>query len=479
MRVAATPPFAGLMIVLLSGASVAAEAGDIRLKEAVKNRDYETMRALLEQGADVNAPEGDGATTLHWAVRWDDGEAADLLLRGGADVNAANEYGVTPLSLACINRSPTMVERLLAAGADPNAATSMGETALMTCARTGSVDAVTALLDRGASNINAKETSRGQTALMWAVAQGHPEVVRILIERRADVHARTQPRSLLVSLDGRGSGDGNAEISLGGFTPLLFAARQGGIDSARLLLDAGSDVNETAPDGASVLVVASFSGHSELGAFLLDRGADPNAAGAGYAALHTAVLRSDLPLVKALLAHGAEPDIRLTKGSRVPRATHWWVLPGSLAGATPFSLAAKYAEVEIMSVLASQGADAWLGLLDKTTPLMMAAGATWGNGEVDRRDRRVAHEIAEPLQTDERPSLAATRLALQLGAYVNGQNQDGNTALHSAARKAWPSVVELLVAYGGDLGIKNDDERTPQDMMCYADDRLVHCSGGG
>ena len=465
------------MTVLLSVASVPAGAADVRLKEAVRSGEDDAVRALIEQGADVNAPEGDGATLLHWAVRWDNAAAVDLLLEAGARAGAANAYGVTPLSLACVNRSARTVERLLAAGADPNAATSMGETVLMTCARTGAAGAVRALLDAGADNVDARESSRGQTALMWAVAQGHPDVVRVLIEHGADVHARTETRSLLVSVGGRGA-ERAANLPLGGFTPLLFAARQGSVDSARLLLDAGADVNETAPDGASILVVASFSGHGELAAFLLSRGGEPNAAGGGYAALHTAVLRADAPLVKTLLAHGADPDVRLTKGSRVPRATNWWVLPASLAGSTPFLLAAKYADVGIMRILAESGADPFLPMRDGTTPLMMAAGAAWPNGEIDRHDRRVPPEVAEALHGDERPNLEATRFALASGADVNARNAAGDTALHSAVFKAWPAVVQLLVDHGGDLNAANERNRTPRQMMCHAaDGQLVRCAG--
>lgn len=465
-----------LAVVLLASASLPAESADLQLKEAIRNGDHIAVRALIEDGADVNAPEADGATLLHWAVRWDDSESADLLLRAGADPDAANAYGVTPLSLACINRSAPLVTRLLDAGADPNAATAMGESALMTCARTGNAKAVTALLEHGAGNVNAREASRGQTALMWAVAQGHPDVVRVLIDHGADVHARTQARSLLVSVGGRGD-ERARELPLGGFTPLLFAARHGRIESARLLLDAGANVNETGPDGASALVTASFSGHGELAAFLLERGAEPNAADAGYAALHTAVLRADVTLVRTLMAHGADPDVRLTGGSRVPRATNWWILPASLAGATPFLLAAKYVDVEIMRILAEYGADPFLPLRDGTTPLMMAAGADWSNGEIDRHYRRVPPEVAEALHADERPNLEATRFALSLGADVNARNDAGDTALHSAVFKAWPGVVDLLVEHGGDMQAMNERERTPLSMMCYEGDTLVRCAG--
>ncbi len=477
MRTGTGAPTAGLLaVVLLAGANLSAEAADLQLKEAIRSGDHAAVGTLIDDGADVNAPEADGATMLHWAVRWDDPESVDLLLAAGADADAANAYGVTPLSLACINRSAPLVSRLLNAGADPDAATTMGETALMTCARTGNADAVAALLDHGASNVNAREASRGQTALMWAVAEGHPEVVRALIEHGADVRARTRTRSLLVSVGGRGD-ERARELPLGGFTPLLFAARHGRGESARHLLDAGADIDETGPDGASPLVTASFSGHGELAGFLLARGAEPNAAGAGYTALHTAVLRADEGLVRTLIAHGADPDVRLTGGSRVPRATNWWVLPASLAGATPFLLAAKYADVGIMRALAEHGADPHLPLRDGTTPLMMAAGADWSNGEIDRHYRRVPPEVAEALHADERPNLEATRFALSLGADVNARSDAGDTALHSAVFKAWPGVIDLLVEHGGDMQAMNERERTPLSMMCYEGDTLVRCAG--
>ena len=465
-----------LAILLLAGASLPAESADLQLKEAVRAGDHAAVRSLIDDGVDVNAPEADGATLLHWAVRWDDPESVDLLLHAGANADAANAYGVTPLSLACINRSAPLVRRLLDAGADPDAATTMGETALMTCSRTGNADAVSALIEHGASNVDAREASRGQTALMWAVAQGHADVARLLIDNGADVHARTETRSLLVSVGGRGD-ERARELPLGGFTPLLFAARHGRVDSARLLLDAGANIDETGPDGASVLVTASFSGHGELAAYLLARGAEPNAAGAGYTALHTAVLRADAALIRALIAHGANPDVRLTAGSRVPRATNWWVLPGSLAGATPFLLAAKYADVGIMRVLAEYGADPHLPLRDGTTPLMMAAGADWSNGEIDRHYRRVPPEVAEALHSDERPNLEATRFALSLGADVNARNDAGDTALHSAVFKAWPAVIDLLAEHGGDMQAMNERQRSPLQMMCYEGDKLVRCAG--
>ena len=261
----------------------------IDLVEAARKRDLSAVRSLLNQKADVNAPQADGGTALQWASYWGDLETAELLIRSGANVNAADDYGVTPLTLACTNGNNAMVETLLKAGADPNTVLPAGETALMTCARSNSVQAVKSLLDSGA-NVNAKESRQGQTALMWAVAQKHPAVAQVLIDRGADVHARSH----------------------GGFTPLLFAARTGDVDSARILLGAGANVNEGmavkgTPGGP--LLMASASGHEALSIFLLESGADPNVSDGGAAPLHYAVMngmaylrfRPNMPkLVKAL-----------------------------------------------------------------------------------------------------------------------------------------------------------------------------------
>ncbi len=460
-------------------ASVSAGGADFPLIEAIKDHDHETVRALLEQQVDVNAREGDGATALHWAVERDDVETIEALLRAGADANAANDYGVTPISLACTNRNATVVERLLVAGADPNAATSMGETALMTCARTGSVDTVAALLDHGAT-VNTREESHRQTALMWAAAQENPDVVRVLLEHGADVRARSDFHFLPVSL---GDGDPFEESVMQpqrGTTPMLFAARHGRIENAQLLLDAGADVNETAPNGESALVMASFSGQGKFAAFLLERGANPNAADAGYTALHTAVSRGDLDLVKALCAHGADPNSRITQGSRQKRNVNWFALSGSLAGATPFWLAAKYAEIDIMRFLAANGADPLLSPENGTTPLMAVAGDGWNTQRNNRRDQGIGVDAARRLvEAGEQPTWDGTKLALELGNDVNATDPDGNTALHAAVRLAYSTVVELLVEHGGKLDVENDDGRTPQDLMCRdAAGQLVRRSRG-
>ena len=436
------------VITLLSTASLAA-GSDLRLVEAVQTQRKEVVRALLNERIDVNTRQPDGATALHWAAHWDDLDTATLLLQAGADANAVNEFGVMPLYLACMNGSAAMVGAFLSAGADSNAALLSGETPLMTCARTGSADAVTALLARGA-HMDATERERGQTAPMWAAAEGHPEVVRVLLEHGADVHARSEVRRVLISRDPVGREVDWTER--GGFTPLLFAARRGSVDVARLLLAAGADVNATAANGTSVLVVATHSGHRALAQFLLEEGADPDAAGAGYTALHVAVLTGDLDVVQALLAHGANPNAPVTSGTPVLRNGVELHLGSHLVGATSFWLAAKFAEVEIMRVLAAGGADPAVALKDGTTPLMVAAGIGWpAGGSVDRRERYL-RLVRQAEIEDEHGTLAAVRLVVELGADVSATNAAGKTALDGAVALGFDTVVGFLKAQGAKLG---------------------------
>ena len=469
--------------VCLLAASAWAAGADLQLVEAVKAGDQRSVRALLDRGVDVNAREGDGATALHWAVERDDAEVAGALLRAGADVTAANDYGVTPASLACLNRNAAMLERLLAAGADPNAATSMGETLLMTCAGTGAAEAVAMLLERGA-NVNAREASYGQTALMRAAARDDPEVVRLLLAHGADIQARSTTYLLPVSLGNPldDVGGGAVMVPQRGYTPLLFAARHGRVENVRLLLDAGADVNEAAPTGESALVVASFSGQGPVAALLLDRGADPNDQGAGYTPLHTAVVRGDLELVEALCARGADPNARLAEGSQQRREAYWFALSERWRGATPFWLAAKFAEVDIMRALVDSGADPLLAADDGTTPLMSIAGIGYRPGSIgmNRRNQGIGPDAARLLKAaNEQPTLEGTRLVLELGGDVNAANDNGDTAAHGAAALGYASVVELLAEHGADLGVANRRGQTAQAVLCRQSPAHALCSTAG
>ena len=430
-----------------------------RLIEAVRNKDAAAVRALLKQRVDVNKPQGDGATALHWAVYLDDAALADLLIRSGARVNTPNDVGATPLHLACVNRSAPMVERLLAAGANPNAKLFNGETVLMSCARTGEVKAVKALLVAGA-DVKAKEPQHDQTALMWAAAESHPDVVQMLVEFGADVRARSlaYPQTVVGEQTQRaGREELNYTVMKGGSTPLLFAARSGDAESARILLDKGADANDALPDGTSALVLAAHSGHGEVGAALLEKGADPNAMGSGYTALHAAVLRSDMELVKALLAHHADPNLRMTKGTPMRRDTTDFNLPATLIGATPYLLAAKFLEPEIMQALVAGGADPKITMPNGATPLMLAAGM----GSFGRQSRRGVAVIDFGKVEPESRVLEGVTMAINLGADVSAVNQAGDTALHSAAAAGYDTVVQFLVDRGAPLNAKNKRGLTP------------------
>ena len=430
MRVKALSLAGWWLVPVLSVASLATAADDLRLVEAVKHQDMQAARALLNQHVSAKATQPDGSTALHWAVQWDDLDTAKLLIGAGADVNAANDYGVTPLLLACgTNRNAAMVVLLLKSGANLHTPSRAGETALMMAARTGSVDAVKVLLKAGA-DVNAKETSLGQTALMWAAAEGHTDVVRVLIERGADVRAKSKA----------------------GFTPLLFAARTGDVHLNQILLGAGAGVNEAATDGETALLIATIRSHTKLGKFLLDQGADPNL-GAGYTPLHWAagdwtsspdvIMDESLraadnewtPLeglrgqekadfVKLLLAHGANPNGRAEGNPpmRRERILSGRARGGGLAGATPFLIAAKDADVGIMRILVAGGADPHLANRQNTTPLMMAAGVG----------------VHGPTSVTEREALEAVKVCVELGNDVNGAQQRqaeldiGGTGLEAA-----------------------------------------------
>src|SRR5580765_1245098 len=273
-------PSLALLAVLLSvvapatGHAAGADAAD-----AAQKKDIGALRALVQRRTDVNAAQPDGTTALHWAVVWNSEEAINLLLRAGADVKARNRYGATALSEAVNAGSAATVGALLKAGADPKTLTTdNGETVLMTAARAGNADAVRLLLERDA-DVNARETYKGQTALMWAAAERHPAVVKLLLDHGADWKVRSIDRETKVPKLSAASSI--SPIARGGFTALSFAAREGDIESARVMLDGGVDVNYGDVDNTSALVVAIMNKQYSFAKFLIERGADVNLVG-GY-----------------------------------------------------------------------------------------------------------------------------------------------------------------------------------------------------
>ena len=382
----------------------------------------------------------DGTTDLHWAAHRDDLESARRLLKAGADAKAANRFGATPLSEACLNGNGALVELLLKAGADANGTLPSGETMLMIASRTGKVEAVRALIAAGA-NVNARESRGNQTALMWAAAEGNGEAVGALLHAGAELNTRVDS----------------------GFTAYLFAVREGRIGVVRTLLKAGVDVNETVQSGTvsgkkfsqgragprsgtSALVIAVTNAHFELAAHLLDAGADPNAAVPGLTALHivSGVRKSGLgdndpspdgsgnmtsiEFVRKMAAKGANLNAKMTKRISIG-------LTGiNTLGATPFFMAARSADAELMRVLAELGADPKINSADNSTPLMAAAGlGTRSPGE----DAGTEPEVLEAIQ-----------VALDLGNDIDAVDNNGETAMHGAAYKNSPKAVELLAAKG-------------------------------
>jgi len=432
--------------------------------EAVKGGNVDAVRTLLAKRADPNAAEADGTTALHWAAHFDNLAAADLLITSGANARAANRYGATPLWLACINGSAPMIERLLKAGADPNTTMPEGDTALMTAARTGHAAAVRALLMRGA-RVDAAERWKGQTALMWAAASNNAAVVEALIEAGADVHARTKYQTVpLFQTGGFGRrAERNSDVTKqSGFMALHFAVRAGALDAIKVLLKSGATVHDTTSDGTGVLVMAIASTHYELAEWLLEQGADPNAAAQGWTPLHQIaytrrpntgvnnpgmVSRSrldSLTLARRLIARGADPNKAATKN---PDVTSVGRKRLTEEGATPFWVAAQTLDLPYMDLLAAHGADVLRANATGDTPLLAASGLV----------------IEKPGESPGSPeeAAAAIKFCLDRGADATSVDQDGNTALHGVAVWGSNEAVEMLVAKGARLDVKNKKGQTP------------------
>ena len=425
-----------------------AAGGDLPLVDAARNADAGAVRALIQKGANVNATEGDGTTALHWAAHRDDLATVDLLIRSGARVNAANDLGATPLWAACLNGNPAIVRRLLQAGANPNAALLLGETPLMVAARSGNADVVAQLTAKGAT-VNTR-AARGQTALMWAVSQRHPDVVKVLLAHGADVQARSDTWSQVMAVPPHGMPQYNRTIPHGADTPLLFAARVGDLASAKLLVAAGANVNDADAWGVSATVLAAHSGFGDLVAFFLELGADPNAAAAGFSALHAAVMRRDEKMASVLLDHGADVNAPLRTWTPTRRSSKDFNFAPELVGASPYWLAARFNEPGMMRLLVDHGADPRIvhradyhteegarHRQEATNAVMAAAGMGGG-----------AAWVALPRGEREALALESVKLAIEFGGDANAVNIDGKTALDAAKALKYESVVKYLAGQG-------------------------------
>ena len=484
------------LMTLLAMAGPTAAPDDPELVDAARNQDQTKVRALLARPTAVNVRAEDGSTALLWAAHWNDLATATLLIRARADANVANDFGMTPLSRACTNGSAALVALLLDAGANPNTRIATGESPVMTCASTGNAEAVRLLIAHGA-DVNAKEPSQNQDALMWAAAERHPNVVRLLVEAGASPQAHTKK----------------------GFTALHFAAREGDLDSVRQLLASGVDVDirsrpdaaaetgrdatagsnggrsasgtaaaaaaprgpgyqATISEGSTPLLVATVRGHVPLALFLLDNGADPNVLDAGFTALHWASgtweggisnpvygfsdpmsgipdRQQKVALVKALLAHGANPNARMTR--RPPGFSGLGGGYEDAAGATPFLLASAADDLEMMRLLLAAGADPRLITDTKATAVMAASGLNRGIGE-------------SPIT--EAQALDAVKFLFDLGADAKGSTTGGENALFGAAYRGWNTLLELLIEKGADVNAVSKAGITPWLAASGHGDRL-------
>jgi ankyrin repeat protein len=476
---------------LLSGAE-----SDPRILDAARNNDVGAVRALIAEHVTPNVADAEGSTPLHYAVRGRNLAMAEQLIAAGANASAANRYHITPLSLACANGDAAIVQALLKAGSDPNTVSEEGQTALMSASLAGSVNTIKLLLTNGAK-INVAEPVRGQTALMWAASEGNTGAVELLIEFGGEVKAKSKT----------------------GFTPLLFAVRNGHKETVLALLAHGANANDAAPDGTSALNVAVVNACFEVAAVLLDHGADPNARDARGSALHTlAWLRkpgsdggnglgtrsyppplqsgnvSALGLAKALLEHGANPNARITLRERPfaregttrnPPLIHLGRHLLTFSGATPFYLAARNGDVPYMRLLADHGADPKLTNVLGITPLMVAAGLDYWEGEsagpytgVSEAERLEAVKLAIDLgndinaaahfgdyKMDGDPEYMLLYYPLNMAELADKVPGDprwsGSTPLHAAVVSGQASLVQYLVDHGARLDAKTASGWTP------------------
>ncbi len=465
-----------LATVSLLATSRVSAADTLNLLAAARAGNLPAVQAALQQRQDPNQTEPDGTTALNWVVQQDRLDMVQALISAGANVNAKNRYGTTPLVVAAINGSASVTQALLKAGADVRVAVPETGSVLMAAARTGNPEVIRLLLAAGA-DVNFAERFSGQTALMWAAAEGHSEAVKALLAGGAKVNAQAHDSKMA----------------------LFFAVRKGDLETVKTLLASGADVNERiqpiempnceickqyppgtlfSKNGDSVLVIAILNANYDVADFLLNHGADPNAAGTHWAPLHALIrIRNyeetqfpapkgtgnldSLEFAKHLLAHGANPSLR-ADGYTTKRSSGDQNYE-EFKGATPFFLAAKAADLPMLHLLLAAKADYATPIESHTTPLMVAAGIGCVTGQWIEPE----HDVLETVKL----------LVEKLGADVNARNDRNETTVHGAACRAMDSVVQYLADKGAKLDVKNADGMTPLDLVVDGIAKPVEISG--
>jgi ankyrin repeat protein len=435
----------------------------VRLVNAVKNRDQATVKTLLKQRVDPNAPDVDGTTPLIWAAHNGDSDTGKLLIAAGANVKATNRYGVSALIEAATLGDVAMMEALLKGGADPNSTYGAGETPLMLSARTGNLNAVKLLLDRGA-NVNGADEFKGYTPLMFAATENQPEVAKLLIEKGADVNAHS--RHFEFGELKSASGGALMERAEGGMTPLQYAAREGNIETAKVLIDAGADVNAPEPQhDFTPMLIAIYNGKYDFASLLMERGAKVDD-GSLYMAIELRNMDtySNRPnpaetdrtltatdVIKMLLARGADPNQVFDKKPPQIQTQGTVTVP---PGATPFYRAVKAADVSVMRMLMEKGANVNIAIKTGGTPLMLAAGG----GPARPQEDEVVDKAggADPVEV--------IKMILDAGADINAANDQESTALHLAAQKGSDKVVQYLISRGAKTDLKNKQAKTAAEI---------------
>jgi uncharacterized protein len=502
-RMAVASGFSRTVVLLLAAASIA-QAAENTLLDAAERGDRAAVARLLTKGANPNTPGPDGATAIMYAAANDDLELVRALIKAGANVKLTNQFGTTALTEAAIIGSAPIVDALLKAGADPNTRNPEGESALMAVARTGKVDAAKRLLEAGA-DINAKENFGGQTALMWAAAQSQADMVKFLASNGADLDARgvvrqwerkviTEPRP--------------KDMNKGGFTALLYAAREGCVECARHLVAAGADKDLEDPERITPLNMALLNLHYEFAAFMITAGADVDKWDLfGRSPIYMAADTSTLPMkgngavavlpsedsvtaldvARLLLQKGANPNLQLKRRPPyrdVPQDRGGDTILAQ--GATPLLRAARAGDAPFVELLLKNGALVDLPSKEGVTPLMAAAGVEFGDRVTRGRNRTNdgvlatmkllldaganinARMVTEPgrnpaegLSNQAASLAAAQRRPSQVPTAAAVPNQ---TALHGAAQRGLTPFVKFLAEHGADLEAKDAGGRTALDL---------------